>query len=85
MIDQTELRQQVRVVLSTRAADETLAEAYLFAALRRFFPEAVKVEEMKLALEWNRARGWAESRWNEDDEITTWKLTGRGRIKEGLA
>ncbi len=84
MIDATELRKQVRVVLSTRKVDETLAEPYLHAALHRFFPEPVKAADISLALEWNKARGWVEDRWNDDEERTEWKLSERGRVKEGM-
>ncbi|MDR3405130.1 MAG: hypothetical protein P4L99_21730 [Chthoniobacter sp.] len=84
MIDATELRQQVRAVLSIRAEDQTLAEGYILAALQRFFPEKVKASEMQLALQWNKARGWVEDRWNGDEERTEWLLTERGRIKEGV-
>lgn len=84
MIDVIELRQQVRVILSTRKADETLSEPYILAALQRFFPEPVKAHEMDLALQWNQARGWVESRYNQDQERTEWKLSERGRVKEGM-
>ena len=85
MIDPVELRAQARVVLSAKDADTPVPEVYILAALKRFFPEPVKSTEMMLALRWNEARGWAESRWNADDETQEWLLTERGRVKEGVA
>ena len=85
MIDATELRAQVRVILATRLADETIAEAYILAALDKFFGKGrVKAQDMMRALQWNEARGWAATRWNADYERDEWKLSDRGRVKEGL-
>ncbi len=84
MIDATELRKQVRVVLSTRPVDEAMSEPYILAALQRFFPEIVRADEMSVALQWNEAKGWIRSRWSEDMERTEWRLTEKGRVKEGL-
>jgi len=84
MIDPTELRIAVRTMLATRRADELVPEPLLHAALEKFFNRRVEAGEMARALEWNKARGWAESRWNDDHERDEWKLTERGRTKEGL-
>ncbi len=85
MIDATELRIQVRTVLSSRPADETMAEEHVFLALEKFFGKGrVTVAAMMLALAWNEARGWAEKRRNADWERDEWKLTEKGRVKEGL-
>lgn len=85
MIDATEIRRQVRAVLSTQPADAPMSEGYLLAGLRRFFPESVSAAEMATALQWNEARGWAEKRWNADEEKFEWLLNHRGRVKEGVA
>jgi len=85
MIDPIELRNQVRVVLSAKDADTPVPEGYILAALKRFFPEPVKSTEMMLALRWNEARGWVESRFNRDEEAMEWLLTDLGRVKEGVA
>ena len=85
MIAETELRKQVRVILSTRPGDELLPEDYLHVALERFFGRGkVAVAAMMLALHWNESRGWAEKRRNRDEERDEWKLTETGRVKEGL-
>ena len=85
MIDAAELRRQVRVILSARPAATLTAEGYIAAGLSRFFPERIHASDMQSALEWNEARGWVEKRWNADEERNEWMLSGRGRIKEGLA
>lgn len=84
MIEATELRKQVRVVLSTRGDDESLSEPFINTALNRFFPESVRAADMMLALRWNEARGWVTKRRNADEERDEWKLTNAGRVKEGL-
>lgn len=84
MIEATELRKQARVFLGTRGEDELVPEPLLHAALEKFFNRKVTAAELLLALRWNAARGWAEKLWNEDDERDEWKLTDKGRVKEGL-
>ncbi len=84
MIDPLELRQQVRRVLSAASNDTRLSEPYVLAGLQRFFPTPVKTKEMMDALAWNEARGWAEKFFNPDEDRDEWKLTPRGRTKEGL-
>lgn len=84
MIDTLELRKQVRTVLAARPVDEVLAEPFILAALNRFFPEPVSATELATALHWNEARGWVSQRINHDFDRREWKLTERGRIKEGL-
>jgi len=85
MIDPNQLRQRVRAVLAAAGRDQRLCEAYIHAALARFFPEPVPVPAMMEALRFNADRGWAEKFWNDDEQRDEWQLTGRGRIKEGLA
>jgi hypothetical protein len=85
VIEQTELRKQVRKVLSAIPADRTMSEGYVAAAVARFFPEPVPAADIVFALQWNEARGWVDRRWNGDEERDEWMLTHRGRIKEGLA
>lgn len=84
MIDDTELRQQVRVILGTRGDDELFPEPLILAALEKFFSARIPAADMMQALRWNAARGWTECRRNTDHERDEWKLTERGRNKEGL-
>jgi hypothetical protein len=84
MIGETELRKQVRATLGTRGEDETMPEPLLLASLISFFATAIPAPDMMRALHWNQARGWVEKRRNEDEERDEWKLTERGRVKEGL-
>lgn len=84
MIDATQLRKQVRATLGTRGEDETMPEPLLLASLCSFFGTSIKAHDMMLALRWNEARGLAEKIRNSDEERDEWKLTERGRVKEGL-
>lgn len=85
MIDDTELRKQVRVILATRPEDQTMPEAWIHAALERFFGTgSVKAASLAHALAWNKARGWIALRYNDDEERDEWQLSDRGRVKEGL-
>jgi hypothetical protein len=83
MIDEVEIRNQVRAFLATRAK-EPMAEPYLLLALNKFFPEKVKAGEMMLALYWNEARGFVERLHNGKLAREEWKLTERGLREEGL-
>jgi hypothetical protein len=84
MTDPIALRRQVRVLLAAAHADQRLSEPFLLAALARFFPEPVRVPELLAALAWNQERGYADARWNADEERTEWLITPRGRAKEGV-
>ena len=85
MIDPIEIRNQVRRTLATRPEDETMPEPYLFVALEAFFGKGkITAGDMMQALQWNEGRGWVEKRRNADLERNEWKLTERGRVKEGV-
>jgi hypothetical protein len=83
MIDETEIRNQVRVFLAVRP-EEPMAEPYLLLGLNQFFPEEIKAAEMMTALRWNEARGFVERLFNRRLSRDEWKLTKRGLREEGL-
>lgn len=84
MIDDVTLRNQVRTTLATRPPEETFPEPLLLSLLSTFFGTRIAADQMMRALQWNQARGWVEFRRNTDLERDEWRLSERGRIKEGL-
>jgi hypothetical protein len=83
MNDPIILRKNVRIILSTELKYR-FSETMIMQRLALLMPEPVQVPEMKTALEWNHARGYVESRYNEDAERHEWSLTDDGKQKEGL-
>lgn len=85
MTDPIELRKQVRRVLASSPDLRPISVEYIVAACVRFFPEAPRLAEIILALRWNEARGYAERRYDSDEERDEWLLSETGKVKEGVA
>lgn len=84
MTDKVLLRKAVRVILSAVPNGRKASEDLIFAKLSPDFHD-LRVDEMRLALEWNLAKGHVISSRDDDEERDTWCLTSEGRKKEGLA
>jgi len=83
MTDHLLLRRWVRLVLSALPAKRRASERLLYDKLRPDFPE-LRVDELRVAIEWNHGQGYIDYQRNGDEERDEWHLTANGRAKEGL-
>jgi hypothetical protein len=84
MTDPILLRRRVRMILSALPANRYASERLIFDNAKPDFAD-LRLDELQTALTWNHERGYAEYRYNEDEERNEWRLTSEGRVKEGLA
>lgn len=86
MNDPIALRRLVRTVLSALPSGRRLDEAGLKRILESRFSEVsnLRVDELRVAIEYNQGKGWIEFLYNSEEERDEWFLTERGRAKEGL-
>lgn len=83
MNDPIQLRKKLREILAM-APRRRFDERMLTDALNQWMPERVELDELRVAIEWNHARGFIEYRRNDDTERDEWFLTDEGKQKEGL-
>lgn len=83
MNDPALVRGYVRQVLS--AAPRALNEFVIFSHVTKMTRDPLTVDELKAALAWNLARDYAIATHDEDTGCDHWRLTAKGRAKEGLA
>lgn len=89
MNDPVLIRKEVRRALSAaprdaRGSRKALSETKLFLLVNRSARDPLHVDELRAALNWNEAKGYASQRFDEDEEQTVWELTASGAEKEGV-
>jgi hypothetical protein len=84
MTDPIELRKWVRTVLSALPAGRRASENLMHSKLKVEFPD-LRMDELRVAIEWNQARRFVDCERNGDEERDEFFLTKQGRQKEGLA
>jgi hypothetical protein len=84
MNDPILIRRAVRRALALRPRDG-LTEEVIIEAVKTQGYQTLKVPELREAIEWNHARDLIEFEHNDDLDADLWKLTKKGKIKEGIA
>ena len=89
MNDPVLLRKEVRRILSAAPRDEKgkrrpLSEMKIFVLADRAARDPLHVDELRAALNWNEAKGFAIQHFDEDEETTAWELSAEGAAKEGV-
>jgi hypothetical protein len=83
VVPQPLLREKVREVMAL-APGRKFTESMLLDAINRIIPFDAAAEDIRLAVEWNHESGFIDYSFNRDEDRDEWKLTERGREKEGL-
>lgn len=84
MTDPVTLRRYLREVLSLRTARK-FTERQLFDGCRKLAGEALQVDELRAAIEWNQSRNYVDYQHDDDLSEDVYFLTEAGRKKEGLS
>ena len=88
MNEPSHIREYLRQALALARRDERgkrvpMPERILFEGVRRLCREPLKVDEFREALQWNEARGYAKSSFDDVADSDAWALTPAGLKKEG--
>ncbi len=75
------LKKYVREAIAAVPAKRICTEAMIMAALDLLVPFEVTKELTREAIEWNQERGFIDYRYDPDNEVDSWFLTERGKLK----